>query len=220
MILPLPAASATDTVARIIAQTMSQSFGQQVVIDNKPGADGAISATEVMRASPDGYTLYFATNSPLAAVPAMRKTPPVRSGRGLHADRFRRPLPARRAGASRRSRENARRILHLRARQSRQAQLRQRRHLPDHLHGEPDEERGHRHGARALQGRARGAGRSDRRPPAVHRRHAVDIAAVCEGWQVARARRYQQHALARVAGRADPDRVRNQDLSRVFPGRS
>src|SRR5512141_2608664 len=76
MILPLPAASATDTVARIIAQSMSQSLGQQVVIDNKPGADGAISATEVMRAVPDCYTLCFATNSPLAAVPAMRKTPP------------------------------------------------------------------------------------------------------------------------------------------------
>jgi len=76
LILPLPAASATDTVARIVAQSMSQSLGQQVVVDNKPGADGAISATEVMRASPDGYTLYFATNSPLAAVPAMRKTPP------------------------------------------------------------------------------------------------------------------------------------------------
>ena len=76
MILPLPAASATDTVARVIAQSMSASFGQTVVVDNKPGADGAISAAEVMRAAPDGYTLFFATNSPLAAVPAMRKTPP------------------------------------------------------------------------------------------------------------------------------------------------
>jgi tripartite-type tricarboxylate transporter receptor subunit TctC len=76
LILPLPAASATDTVARVIAQSMSQSFGQQVVVDNKPGADGAISAVEVMRAMPDGYTLFFATNSPLAAVPAMHKTPP------------------------------------------------------------------------------------------------------------------------------------------------
>jgi tripartite-type tricarboxylate transporter receptor subunit TctC len=76
LILPLPAASATDTVARVIAQSMSQSFGQQVVVGNKPGADGAISAVEVMRATPDGYTLFFATNSPLAAVPAMHKTPP------------------------------------------------------------------------------------------------------------------------------------------------
>lgn len=76
MILPLPAASATDTVARVIAQSMSQGFGQTVLVDNKPGADGAIAAAEVMRATPDGYTLFFATNSPLAAVPAMRKTPP------------------------------------------------------------------------------------------------------------------------------------------------
>ena len=157
MILPLPAASATDTVARIVAQTMSQSFGQNVVIDNKPGADGAISATEVMRASPDGYTLYFATNSPLAAVPAMRETPPYDPVADFHADRFRQDViftpcwciptfPLKTLGG----------ILYLRARQPRQAQLRQRRHFPDHFHGKPDEERGHRHGARALQGRARG----------------------------------------------------------------
>lgn len=76
LVLPLPAASATDTVARVIAQSMGVGFGQTVVVDNKPGADGAISAAEVMRATPDGYTLFFATNSPLAAVPAMRKTPP------------------------------------------------------------------------------------------------------------------------------------------------
>lgn len=76
LILPLPAASATDTVARVVAQSMGQSFGQQLVVDNRPGADGAISAAEVMRATPDGYTLFFATNSPLAAVPTMRKSPP------------------------------------------------------------------------------------------------------------------------------------------------
>ena len=76
LILPLPAGSATDTVARIVAQPMAQALGQQIVVDNKPGADGAIAAAEVLRAAPDGYTLFFATNSPLAAVPAMRKTPP------------------------------------------------------------------------------------------------------------------------------------------------
>ena len=108
LILPLPAASATDTVARIIAQSMSQGFNQQVVVDNKPGADGAISAAEVMRATPDGYTLYFATNSPLAAVPAMRKTPPYDPvadftpigfvGRYLHAVLVHPDVPAKTLG--------------------------------------------------------------------------------------------------------------------------
>ncbi|MGZ5089790.1 MAG: Bug family tripartite tricarboxylate transporter substrate binding protein [Burkholderiales bacterium] len=76
MVLPLPAGSATDNVARVIAMPLNQAFGQPVVVDNKPGADGAISATEVQRAAPDGHTLLFATNSPLGAVPSMRKTPP------------------------------------------------------------------------------------------------------------------------------------------------
>ena len=75
-VVPLPAASATDTVARIILQAVSQGLGQAMVVDNKPGADGAIAATEVLRAAPDGYTLLFATNSPLAAVPTMRKIAP------------------------------------------------------------------------------------------------------------------------------------------------
>ena len=75
-VVPLPAASATDTVARIILQSVGQGLGQTMVVDNKPGADGAIAATEVLRAAPDGYTLLFATNSPLAAVPTMRRTPP------------------------------------------------------------------------------------------------------------------------------------------------
>lgn len=75
-VLPLPAGSATDTVARIVFQPMQASLGQTLLVDNRPGADGAISAQEVMRAAPDGYTLLFATNSPLGAVPAMRKTPP------------------------------------------------------------------------------------------------------------------------------------------------
>ena len=76
VVVPLPAASATDTVARILLQQVGQGLGQTVVVDNKPGADGAIAATEVLRATPDGYTLLFATNSPLAAVPTMRKVPP------------------------------------------------------------------------------------------------------------------------------------------------
>ncbi len=76
MIVPFPAGSATDTVARIIAAPMSQSLGQSIIVENKPGADGAIAGEVVAKSAPDGYTLFMATNSPLVAVSLLRKSPP------------------------------------------------------------------------------------------------------------------------------------------------
>lgn len=75
-VLPFGPGSASDALARIMAQDLSQSLGQPVVIVNKPGADGAIAAIEVKRAAPDGYTYLFGTNSPLGVVPHIRKEPP------------------------------------------------------------------------------------------------------------------------------------------------
>lgn len=68
--------SASDALARIAGQELSQSMGQPIVVLPKPGADGAISALEVKRASADGYTFLFGTNSALAVVPNIRKDPP------------------------------------------------------------------------------------------------------------------------------------------------
>ena len=76
VIVPFPGGSATDTVTRILANSVSQSIGQPLVVENKAGADGAIAGAEVSKAPADGYTLLMATNSPLAAVPAMKKAPP------------------------------------------------------------------------------------------------------------------------------------------------
>jgi len=76
LIVPFPAGSATDTVGRILGQSVSAAIGQTVVVDNKAGADGAIAGQEAAKAAPDGYTLLLATNSPIAVVPALRKTPP------------------------------------------------------------------------------------------------------------------------------------------------
>jgi tripartite-type tricarboxylate transporter receptor subunit TctC len=76
IVVPFPGGSATDTVTRILANDVTQSLGQPVVVENRAGADGAIAAAEVARSAPDGYTLLMATNSPMSAVPAMKKNPP------------------------------------------------------------------------------------------------------------------------------------------------
>jgi tripartite-type tricarboxylate transporter receptor subunit TctC len=57
MIVPFTAGSVTDIVARTVADSMSKSLGQPIVIDNKPGAGGTIGAAQVARSEPDGYTL-------------------------------------------------------------------------------------------------------------------------------------------------------------------
>jgi tripartite-type tricarboxylate transporter receptor subunit TctC len=68
--------SASDVLARIAGQALTQSMGQPIVVVPKPGADGAISALEVKRANADGYTFLFGTNSAYAVVPNIRKEPP------------------------------------------------------------------------------------------------------------------------------------------------
>jgi len=76
IVVPFPGGSATDTITRILGQSVSAAIGQPIVIDNKAGADGAIAGAEVARSAPDGYTLFMATNSPMAVAVAMKKQPP------------------------------------------------------------------------------------------------------------------------------------------------
>src|SRR3954471_6223220 len=76
VVVPFPAGSSTDTVTRILANSVSQSIGQPLVVENKAGADGAIAAAEVVKSPADGYTLLMATNSPMSAVPSMKRNPP------------------------------------------------------------------------------------------------------------------------------------------------
>ncbi len=76
IVLHFPTGGSTDAVARILAQSMSQSLGQPVIIDNKPGADGAIAGDFVARAEPDGHTFFMATNTAMMQVPLLKKSPP------------------------------------------------------------------------------------------------------------------------------------------------
>lgn len=62
IVVPFAAGGAVDSVARIVGQKMSESFGQPVVIENKAGAGGNLAAETVARAAPDGYTILLTTN--------------------------------------------------------------------------------------------------------------------------------------------------------------
>ena len=70
IVVPFPAGGPTDINARIIAQKLSESWGQPVVIENRPGANTAIGAQAVAKAPPDGYTLLAAMDTTLSLNPA------------------------------------------------------------------------------------------------------------------------------------------------------
>jgi tripartite-type tricarboxylate transporter receptor subunit TctC len=80
IMLPFAVGGSGDIVARIIAPRLGEGLGQQIIVDNRPGASGAIATEAVARAAPDGYTLLKATPSQLAILPAIAKTPydPIR----------------------------------------------------------------------------------------------------------------------------------------------
>jgi len=75
LVVPFGAGGSADVVARSIAQKLSDKWGQQVVVDNKPGGDTVIAASEVQRATPDGYTLLLGINSTLTLTPHTMKVP-------------------------------------------------------------------------------------------------------------------------------------------------
>jgi tripartite-type tricarboxylate transporter receptor subunit TctC len=76
LVVGFSAGGAADVVTRIIAKGLGAQLGQQVIVDNKPGAEGTIAAQEVMRSAPDGYTLLLGTNTAMVAAPSLRPQPP------------------------------------------------------------------------------------------------------------------------------------------------
>src|SRR5258708_29289645 len=67
LMVAFPPGSATDIVARKLAEGLRAAFNQPFIIENKPGADGIIAARQAARAEPDGYTLFVTTNTPHSA---------------------------------------------------------------------------------------------------------------------------------------------------------
>lgn len=75
MIVPLPPGSASDFLARTVGASLSEQYGQQMVIDNRPGAGGLIGSTLLSKASPDGYT-YAMVAPPHIVAPLLQKDQP------------------------------------------------------------------------------------------------------------------------------------------------
>ncbi len=71
LIVPFPAGSSPDLIARHLGAALSKELRQTVVIENKPGAGGNIGTRYVARATPDGYTLLYTINGPLVTAPAL-----------------------------------------------------------------------------------------------------------------------------------------------------
>ncbi|MGZ5126464.1 MAG: Bug family tripartite tricarboxylate transporter substrate binding protein, partial [Burkholderiales bacterium] len=71
MVVHFPAGGPTDLVARMVGQKFTEAWGQQVIVDNRPSANGVIGVEAVVRAAPDGYTLLFATGGSMSIAPAL-----------------------------------------------------------------------------------------------------------------------------------------------------
>ncbi len=76
IVVAYPPGGSTDVAARFLAQDLSKRMNQQVVVDNRSGAAGAVGTMHVSRATPDGHTLLFASSAELSVAPSIRKSTP------------------------------------------------------------------------------------------------------------------------------------------------
>ena len=71
IVIGFPPGGGIDIVARLLAPKLSESLGQQIVVDNRPGANGIIGTELVAKAPPDGYTIFLGTTGNLSVNPAL-----------------------------------------------------------------------------------------------------------------------------------------------------
>ena len=158
VLVPYAPGGIADIASRIVGAKLTEAWGQQVVVENKPGGNGFIAMTAAAKAAPDGYTLVMATVGDVAINPAMFKEMPYDVAARLCADR----RGQRRAAGARGAR---RRALQDRCRRHRRRQgaagaalgrhARQRQHQPDRP-GVDGAQHRHQVPAHPLQGRRAG----------------------------------------------------------------
>lgn len=71
IVVPFPAGGSTDIIGRVVAEQLTAAFGQQVIVDNRPGANGVIGTELVAKSAPDGYTLLMGGIGSLSINPAI-----------------------------------------------------------------------------------------------------------------------------------------------------
>jgi tripartite-type tricarboxylate transporter receptor subunit TctC len=74
-VVGFPPGGSADPTTRIIGAALQEQLGQPVVVENRPGGDSAIAAEAVTKMAPDGYTIFFGSNSAMTAAVALRKSP-------------------------------------------------------------------------------------------------------------------------------------------------
>ncbi len=83
LVVPWAPGGSTDTLARLLAQRVATDTGQQILVDNRPGASGTVGHNSVARARPDGYTLLIGTNSTYAMAPHLLDAIPYDNDRAF-----------------------------------------------------------------------------------------------------------------------------------------
>src|SRR5262245_50102839 len=79
MIVPFPAGGGTDFIGRLAAKHLTERLGQQVFVENRGGANGALGLQALMQSDPDGYTIAASSDTPLVVNPWLYERLPYRS---------------------------------------------------------------------------------------------------------------------------------------------
>src|SRR5258706_3263118 len=74
IVVPWPPSGNVDITARTVAPALGEALGQQVLVDNRPGAGGTIGSAQVAKASPDGYSLLLGSSGTISSAPAVFRT--------------------------------------------------------------------------------------------------------------------------------------------------